>query len=97
MHNNLDKITVKKENDFELFNQIKTIRKKLRISQEELVQSMGKSKSYISKIENGKVNPPFKMAFLIVRSIKEIYLNHTGHYLEKLSIEDVFGIEEINN
>jgi putative transcriptional regulator len=82
------------ENDIELVNELKSLRKKLRISQEELAQSLGKSKSYISKIENGHVTPPFKMAFLIVQYIKEIYLNKTGHYLEKLSIEDVFGIEE---
>ncbi|WCK56825.1 helix-turn-helix transcriptional regulator [Aneurinibacillus sp. Ricciae_BoGa-3] len=76
-----------------LLNNLRDIRKKLKISQEELAQSLHKTKSYISKIENGKVDPPFKMAFLITESLKQIYLENTGPYLE-LQINQVFKIEE---
>lgn len=81
------------EEDFVLYNQLKELRKKLRISQQELANHLGKSKSYISKIENNHVYPPLKLAFLIIDGLKDIYLERTGHYLEKLSVEDVFGIE----
>lgn len=86
------------EEEFELYNQLREIRKKLRISQQELADYLGKSKSYISKIENGHVYPSLKLAYLIVDGIKNIYLEHTGHYLERLSIQDIFAIEfQINN
>lgn len=80
-------------NKINIIVHLRKVRKKLRISQEELANYLGKSKSYISKIENGHIDPPFKMSFQIVQGIKEIYLQNTGHYLETLDITDIFEIE----
>jgi len=60
-----------------LNNRIKQRRKELNMTQEELADKLGISTNWLSKIENGKVDPRISLAYRI------------SHYLN-CRIDDIF-------
>jgi putative transcriptional regulator len=58
---------------------MKSIRESKNLTQEQLANSLGVSRSWIEKVENGKVEPSLKLALRI------------ANFLE-CSIEDIFFI-----
>jgi transcriptional regulator with XRE-family HTH domain len=81
------------EDGFKVTCRLKEYRKSLKISQEEIANYLGKSPSYISKIENG-YEPSFKMAYLIVRALERICYQQTGR-MPIINLESIFLIEPV--
>lgn len=76
-----------------LKNNLKTIRKNLGITQEELANQIGVQKSYYSRLERGEFIPSIKLCLMIRDAIVFIHFNRTGRRLEKFSIDRLFYLE----
>ena len=65
-------------------NNLFKIRKEMKISQQKLAKSVGISRPYLSRIENGHVKPSTeissKIAISLGRTIEEIFFNNNVNY-----------------
>jgi DNA-binding XRE family transcriptional regulator len=76
-----------------LKNNLKEIRQRLQITQDELSSEIGVQKSYYSRLERGDFIPSIKICLMIHQALLKIYFDKTGKHLEKLSIGRLFYLE----
>lgn len=84
-----------KEDKYLLNNNLKKIRKKLSITQEEIANQIGVQKSYYSRLERGEFVPNIKMCLMIHQAILFLYFERTGKHLEKFTIDRLFYLDEV--
>jgi len=77
-----------------LRNDLKNIRKRLGITQEELANEIGVKKSYYSRLERGEFIPSIKTCLLIHQAMLKLYFDRTGKHLEKLTINRLFYLDK---
>lgn len=82
------------EDKYLLKNNLRTIRKNLGITQEELASQIGIQKSYYSRLERGEFIPSIKICLMIRNAILFLYFDRTGKHLEKFSIDRLFYLEK---
>ena len=82
-----------KDTEVMLKNNLKEIRQRLRVTQDELSSEIGVQKSYYSRLERGDFIPSIKVCLLIHQALLKLYFDKTGKHLEKLSIERLFYLE----
>lgn len=73
---------------------MKSIRKRLSITQEELAKEIGVQKSYYSRLERGEFIPNMKICLVIHQAILKLYFDRTGKHLEKLTINRLFYLDK---
>lgn len=78
---------------YTLKNDLRSIRKHLGITQEDIANIIGVQKSYYSRIERGEIIPSIKTCLLLHQAILKIYFDRTGKHLEKLTINRLFYLE----
>ena len=83
-----------KDNGYELKNDLKKIRKRLDITQEELANAIGVQKAYYSRLERGQFIPNIKTCLMIHEAMLILYFDRTGKHLEKLTINRLFYLEK---
>lgn len=79
--------------NFKLENDLRNIRKHLRITQNEMAQRIGVQKAYYSRLERGEFTPNIKTCLLIQKAFQEIYFERSGKHLTKLTLERLFYLE----
>lgn len=78
-----------------LKNDLRNVRKRLGITQEELAKEIGVQKSYYSRLERGRdFIPNIKLCLLIHKAILKIYFDRTGKHLEKLTLSRLFYLDD---
>jgi DNA-binding XRE family transcriptional regulator len=87
---------VKMEDQYKVVNFIRDFRKKLNITQEQIAVKLEMSPSFINKIENGGKTPSLTLSFLILETLKDIYMDETGLYID-LRFEDLFSLEHLKS
>lgn len=73
---------------------MKEVRNQLGITQNEVALKIGVQKAYYSRLERGEFVPNIKTCLLIKLALVEIYQERTGKYLEKLTLERLFYLDE---
>lgn len=77
-----------------LRNDLKDIRKRLGITQEEIANQIGVKKSYYSRLERGEFIPNIKTCLMIHQAMLQLYFDRTGKHLEKLTISRLFYLDK---
>ena len=80
-------------NNATLKNDLRDIRTRLGVTQNEIAQRIGVQKAYYSRLERGEFVPNIRTCLLIQKALQEIYFERSGKHLQKLTLERLFYLD----